>query len=76
VTGSGVEDEIARLMGALLPSLDRLTRQFVRCLKAVRDLRGGTLALSVDWVGQLNVGAVQQNNAAPASGRPAPEGGD
>jgi hypothetical protein len=67
ITGLQVEEEITRLTGALLPALDRLTRQLIRCLRAIRDLRGGPLPLSVGQVGQLNVGAVQQNTAEPAA---------
>ena len=70
VAGLQAEDEVNRLTGALLPALDRLTRQFIRCLRAIRDLRGGSVALTVNQVAQLNVAQAQVNTATPPSDPP------
>ena len=69
VTGLKVEEELSRLTGTLLPSLDRLTRMYIRSLRAIGDLRGGSVALTVNRVAQLNVAQAQVNTASP---RPSP----
>ena len=67
VRGLRVEEIAARLGNEALPWLDRLNRQVLRNLKAMRELRGPALPLTVANYGQLNVGQTQTNQTGAMS---------
>ena len=50
----------------LLPLLDRLNRLVIRNLRALRELKGGPLAVTVANYGQVNVGQTQTNQVRPS----------
>lgn len=60
-TGLQVEDYIARWRQELLPQLDRLSKMFLRSLKALRDLKRANVELHI---AQVNIGQRQVNLVA------------
>ncbi len=77
--GSGglVASEVVEQLGQeLLPLLDRLNRLVLRNLRALKELTGTPLAVTVANYGQLNVGQTQTNQAAtsPAGRHSVPRG--
>lgn len=67
VEGLEVEERIERLSAQLRPLLDRANRMLVRNLRALRELREPrTSTLAIAQAGQVNVGAVQTNQALTA----------
>ena len=69
VEGLHVEDLFHQFSERLLPLLDRSNRLLIRNLKAVRELRQAPVPnVSVGTVSQVNVGAVQQNEAGDPTG--------
>jgi len=76
VKGLTATQLVEQLGHDLLPLLDRLNRLVIRNLRALRELKGGPLSLTVANYGQVNVGQTQTNQAAldpPA--RPSRRGG-
>ena len=69
VTGLQAEEWVARLTQQLMPMLDRVNRQLLRNLRALRELKGATLALRVENYGQMNVGQTQTNQAGDPAQR-------
>ena len=69
VQGLAAEEWVARIVQQLMPAVDRANRGLLRNLKALRDLRGGTLALSVGAVNHFNIGRLQQNTTDPPAAR-------
>jgi hypothetical protein len=57
-----VEDRLKRLGEDLLPLLDRCNKMYIRNLKTMRELRrGGSPAVAINRVDQVNVGQNQAN---------------
>jgi len=61
VRGLHVEEIVRQLGQDLLPLLDRCNRMVIRNLQLLRELKTTPLTLTVQNVGQLNVGQVQTN---------------
>jgi hypothetical protein len=59
------EQQARALTTELVPLLDRLNRLVLRNLQALRALRPDGLALTVQNYGQVNVAALQTNQAPP-----------
>lgn len=58
----GVESiDLDGLADRVLPILDRLNRQFLRTVKAMRDLKSSSLIVNINQAGQVNVGNEQIN---------------
>lgn len=51
------------LADRVLPLLDRLNRQFIRTLKAIRDLKASPIVVNINQAGQVNVANEQVNLA-------------
>jgi hypothetical protein len=66
LTISQVADQLRLQM---LPWLDRLNRLVIRNLRALRELKGGPLSLTVTNVGQLNLAQQQTNRVESAKRR-------
>ena len=65
----GGDEETARHIQQAGAMVDRFNRIFVRTLRALRELRQRPApAVAIGAAGQVNVGAVQRNEAAPAAG--------
>jgi hypothetical protein len=63
------EQQARALTTELVPLLDRLNRLVLRNLQALRALRPDGLALTVQNYGQVNVAALQTNQAPPVTAR-------
>lgn len=55
------EEHVKKMTDALLPSLDRFNKMFLRNLKALRDLKRSNMVLNIGNVNQLNIGEKQIN---------------
>jgi hypothetical protein len=67
--GLTAEQLVAELGLELLPQLDRLNRLVIRNLRALRELKGGPLAVAVANFGQVNIAQQQANAVGPDTGR-------
>lgn len=55
------EEHVKQMTDALLPSMDRFNKMFLRNLKALRDLKRSNMVLNIGNVNQLNIGEKQIN---------------
>jgi hypothetical protein len=72
VDGFNAEDHIRKLQDMLLPMIERFNLMFLRNLKALRELKGHAVNISIAQAGQVNLGQQQVNVAGGPAQSPKP----